>query len=90
MIRTMIQLTKEQLDALKELSKTRRTSVAKLVRESVAQYIVAAEREPSPEEKRRRAIEFVEHMEENAFPDVEGKSDLSVHHDEYYVRAGEK
>jgi hypothetical protein len=90
MIRTMIQLTREQLEALKELSKARRTSVAKLIRESVAQYIVAAAGEPSPEEKRRRAMDFIGRMEEKAFPDVEGKSDLSVNHDEYFAEAGEK
>jgi hypothetical protein len=90
MIRTMIQLSKEQLEALKGLSKARRTSVAQLVRESVAQYIVAAAREPSPEEKRRRAVKFIEKMEKEAFPDMEEKNDLSVHHDEYFAEVGEK
>ena len=38
MIRTMVQLTEEQLKALKAMAKARKTSVARLVRESVAQY----------------------------------------------------
>ena len=90
MIRTIIQLTEEQLDALKEISKVRGTSVARLIRESVAQYIVTAAREPSPEEKRRRAVAFIENMEEKAFPDIEEKDDLSGDHDEYFAEAGEK
>ncbi len=85
MIRTMVQLTEEQLKALKELAKARKTSVAHLVRESVAQYVVAASDETDREEKRRRALEFIHKLQsgELQFHDIEGKTDVSVNHDEY-------
>ena len=85
MVRTMIQLTEEQLKALKALAKARKTSVAKLVRESVAQYIVTAPTELSYEEKRQRALEFVKQIKEGKFNayDIEGKTDVSVNHDKY-------
>ena len=89
MVRTMVQLTEEQLKALKALAKARKTSVAKLVRESVAQYIVTAPIEPTREEKRQRALEFVRQIKEGKiqFHDIEGKTDVSVNHDEYFTQA---
>ena len=85
MIRTMVQLTEEQMMALKALAKARKTSVAKLVRESVAQYVTAARNEPVMEEKRRRALEFIKKIEsgEIQFHDVEGKTDVAKNHDKY-------
>jgi len=81
----MIQLTEEQMKALKALAKARKTSVAKLVRESVAQYIVTAPTELSYEEKRKRALEFIEKIEAGEFKayDVEGKKDVARNHDKY-------
>ena len=89
MIRTMIQLTEEQLKALKELAKARKTSVASLVRESVAQYVTKATKETEREEKRLRALEFIKYIEEHPeeFRDIEGKTDVSINHDEYFVQA---
>ena len=55
MIRTMVQLTEEQIKALKAMAKARKTSVARLVRESVAQYIVTSPKELTYEKKRQRA-----------------------------------
>ncbi len=83
MIRTMVQLTEEQMKALKELAKARKTSVAKLVRESVAQYVVIAEKASEREEKRRRALEFIEMMKKEPFHDKDGATDVSVNHDKY-------
>ena len=85
MVRTMIQLTEEQMKALKALAKARKTSVAKLVRESVAQYVIAANQEPMMEEKRRRALEFIKKIEsgEIQFHDIEGKTDVARNHDKY-------
>jgi predicted transcriptional regulator len=85
MIRTMIQLTEEQMKALKELAKARKTSVAKLVRESVAQYVLAAPTEAEREAKRKRALEFIKYIEEHPgeFRDIEGKTDVSINHDKY-------
>lgn len=85
MVRIMVQLTEEQLNALKEISRARKTPVAKLVRESVAQYIVTAPRELTYEEKRQRALDFIQQIKEGKFQahDIEGKTDVSVNHDEY-------
>lgn len=83
MIRTMVQLTEEQMKALKELAKARKTSVARLVRESVAQYVVATNKEADREEKRRRALEFIELMKKEPFHDKDGATDVSVNHDKY-------
>lgn len=85
MIRTMVQLTEEQLKALKELAKARKTSVAKLVRESVAQYVVVKAKEADREEKRRRALEFLDYIKNHPeeFRDIEGKTDVSINHDKY-------
>jgi metal-responsive CopG/Arc/MetJ family transcriptional regulator len=92
MIRTMVQLTEEQLKALKELAKARQTSVSSLVRESVKQYVATATAEAEREEKRLRALEFVRKIEagEIQFQDIEGKTDLSVNHDDYFVEAAEE
>ena len=89
MVRTMVQLTEEQLKALKALAKARKTSVAKLVRESVTQYIVTAPIEPTLEEKRQRALEFINFIKDHPekFRDIEGKTDISVNHDEYFAQA---
>jgi hypothetical protein len=89
MIRTMIQLTEEQLNALKELAQARNVSVASLVRESVEQYMITATQEAEREEKRQRALEFIKYIEEHPdeFRDIEGKTDVSVNHDEYFVQA---
>jgi len=89
MIRTMVQLTKEQLKALKELAKARKTSVASLVRESVEQYVAEATREADREKKRLRALEFIKYIEEHPeeFRDIEDKTDVSINHDEYFVQA---
>ena len=85
MIRTMIQLTEEQMKALKALAKARKTSVARLVRESVAQYIATGPTEISYEEKRKRALEFIKKIESGEFKayDVEGKTDVARNHDKY-------
>jgi len=85
MVRTTVQLTEEQMKALKALAKDHKTSVAKLVRESVAQYIVTAPSELSYEEKRQRALEFVKQIQDGKFKayDIEGKTDVSVNHDKY-------
>jgi hypothetical protein len=81
----MIQLTEEQMKALKALAKARKTSVARLVRESVSQYVIASQQEPVLEEKRRRALEFIKKIEsgEIQFHDIEGKTDVARNHDKY-------
>ena len=85
MVRTMVQLTEEQLEALKALAKARKTSVAKLVRESVSQYIVGAPRELTHEEKRQRALKFIRQIKAGKIKshDIEGKKDVAINHDKY-------
>jgi hypothetical protein len=89
MIRTMVQLTEEQLKALKELAKARNTSVASLVRESVEQYVAIASAEAEREEKWHQALEFLDYINDHPeeFQDIEGKTDVSINHDEYFVQA---
>ena len=89
MIRTMVQLTEEQLKALKALARARKTSVASLVRESVAQYVTEATKEAEREEKWRQAMEFLDYIDHHPdeFRDVEGKTDVSTNHDEYFAQA---
>lgn len=85
MIRTMIQLTEEQMQALKALAKQRKTSVAKLVRESVAAYVTVEAKVAEREEKRLRALAFIQYIREHPdeFRDIEGKTDVAVNHDKY-------
>ncbi len=92
MIRTMVQLTEDQLNALKELAKARNVSIASLVRESVEQYVTTATQETERDEKRQRALAFIKYIEEHPdeFRDIEGKTDVSVNHDEYFVQASEE
>jgi len=81
----MIQLTEEQMKALKELAKERKTSVSKLVRESVAVYVANAPKEAMRDEKRLQALEFVNQIKngEITFRDIEGKTDVVENHDKY-------
>lgn len=85
MIRTMVQLTVEQLNALKELAKARNVSVASLVRESVEQYVTTAAQETEREEKRSQALEFIRKIKNGEIQshDIGGKTDVSVNHDKY-------
>jgi metal-responsive CopG/Arc/MetJ family transcriptional regulator len=87
MKRMMVQVTEEQMKALKELAKVRKVSVSKLVRESVASYIIAAPKEVTRDEKRLRAIEFIKYIQAHPdeFRDREGKTDVSVNHDKYFA-----
>ena len=85
MIRTIVQLTEEQLNALKELAKARNVSVANLVRESVEQYVTTATQETEREEKRLQALDFIRKIKDGEVQshDIEGKTDVSVNHDKY-------
>ena len=85
MIRTMVQFTKEQLQALKALAKARKTSVASLVRESVAQYVATETDATSLEEKRQRALAFIRKIKSGEIKsqDIEGKTDVAQYHDKY-------
>ena len=83
MVRTMVQLTEEQIKALKALAKTRKTSVANLVRESVTAYVTTTAQAPERIKKKRRALAGLQKIKKAKFRDVAGKKDLSVNHDKY-------
>lgn len=80
MVRMMVQLTEEQVKALKEMAKTRKTPVAKLVRESVA-YYVASSKQLSAQERRKRANAI--RSVAGRYRDVQRAKDLSTNHDKY-------
>jgi hypothetical protein len=78
MVRTQIQLTKEQAAELKRIAAERGVSVAQVVREGVEAEIRASRR-PSREELKRRAL---------ALPSFRSDvSDLSRRHDDYFVES---
>ena len=83
MVRMMVQLTEEQVKALKELAKVRKTPVAKLVRESVAVYVATTVKDPEQLKKKRRALAGLEKIKKAKFRDMEGKKDVSINHDKY-------
>jgi hypothetical protein len=85
MIRSQMQLTNDQMRALKELARRENTSVAELVRRAVDYWLRAAS-PISPDERRSRAIAAA-----RGFPS--GIADMSERHDEYlsqiYAETGE-
>jgi len=83
MIRTMVQLTEEQLKVLKTMAKARKTSVARLVRESVTIYVAMSIQNPEREKKRRRALNGLKKIQKANFNDADGKKDIATNHDQY-------
>ena len=83
MVRIMVQLTEEQVRALKEMSRARKTPVAKLVRESVSVYVATVAKDPEKEKKKRRALAGLKKIERAKFRDIEGRQDISTNHDKY-------
>jgi len=78
MVRTQIQLTKEQAAELKRLALERGVSVAELVREGVDK-VLKESRGLSREERKRRALAAVGRFR--------GPSDLSERHDHYFAES---
>ncbi len=79
MIRTQIQLTKEQADRLKKLAAERRLSVARLIRQAV-EALIKSSAAVGDEERRKRAIAAAGRFRS-------GVSDLSTAHDKYLNEA---
>ena len=79
MVRTQIQLTEEQLGALRRISAGTGRSVADLVREGVKLYL-EAQRRPPREELVRRALSIVGKFSS-------GPGDVSENHDRYLADA---
>ncbi len=76
MIRTQIQLTEEQVKAIKELAALRGISMAEVIRQSVERVIAESDRR----ERRQRAIAVL-----GTFADDAG--DVSTNHDKYLEEA---
>jgi hypothetical protein len=77
MIRTQIQLTERQMNALKILAQKRKVSVAELIRQGV-DLIISGPEPISDEERIRRALSIV-----GKYSDKDGATDVSVNHDKY-------
>ncbi len=76
MVRTQIQLTEAQHEALKRIASARRVSVAELVRQGVDAVISYETAPVTDEERRERALEIMGKGHS-------GKSDIARRHDEY-------
>jgi hypothetical protein len=80
MVRTQIQLREDQYRTLKELAVAKHTSMAKLIRQSVDQWLRSLNEpdldEKDLDEKRRRAMSIVGKFRS-------GKTDISTEHDKY-------
>lgn len=79
MIRTQIQLTEEQANALKKLALSRHLSIAELIRQAVDNMIKTSTFLDT-EERRKRAIDIVGRFSS-------GKNDISREHDKYLTEA---
>lgn len=79
MIRTQVQLTEKQYEALKRLSHKENISIAELIRRGVDAYLLSAER-GGDDEKIRRAIEIAGRFRS-------GVKDLAKNHDLYFTEA---
>jgi len=79
MIRTQIQLTEEQVRALRNLAAARRISVAELIRQGV-DTLIRASGDVDIVERRRRAIAAASRFHS-------GVSDISTTHDEHLAEA---
>jgi hypothetical protein len=82
MIRTQIQLTENQVQALKKIAASRRVSVAKLIRQAVDSMIKSSPL-VDPEERYKRAMDIVGKFHS-------GKHDVSEKHDTYLMDAYDK
>lgn len=77
MIRTQVQFTEEQIEALRERAAREETSVSELVRRAVGAWVAT---ETSWEQRKRRALEVAGRFRS-------GRSDVSVHHDDHLAEA---
>ena len=80
MIRTQIQLTETQAEAIRQLAIQRGESIAELIRQSIDLFLQKTQRADSDiEEKWQRALAVVGKFRTDT-------SDLSVNHDEYLAQ----
>jgi len=77
MIRTQVQFTEDQIEALRERAAREEVSVAELVRRAVGAWVAT---ETSSKERRRRALEVAGRYRS-------GRGDVSRRHDEHLAEA---
>ena len=78
MLRTQIQLKKEQMEWLRSKARARGVSVSQLIRESIEFY--QTHEEYLPKDRKRKALEAVGRFSS-------GTSDVSERHDDYLAEA---
>ena len=74
MVRTQVQLTKEQYEVLRELSHNKGESIAAMIRKAIDQFL--SSRKPDRSSLYRQALSVVGKYET-------GAGDVSVEHDRY-------
>ncbi len=79
MVRTQIQLTEEQVKALKKIALSRHLSIAEIIRQAV-DTVIRTNTIVGIEERRKRAIDIVGRFSS-------GKRDISRKHDTYLAEA---
>jgi hypothetical protein len=79
MVRTQVQLTKEQVRELKRLADRHSASVAEMVRRAIDE-LLARQHEVSRAELKQRALAVAGRYRS-------GRSDISRHHDDYLAEA---
>lgn len=87
MLRTQIQLSKEQYKNLKALAARRSVSIAEIVRQAVDKILMEAEREEAERWARaRRAAEELE-ADPAMQREADGATEVSLNHDKYLAEA---
>jgi hypothetical protein len=81
MVRTQIQLTQAQAEALKELAADQHVSVAEIIRRSI-DIMIGSSIGYTQEERWRRAVAVAGRFHSD-------KTDVSINHDEYLAEAYE-
>jgi len=79
MVRTQVQLTRKQLQALRQLSAATGRSIAELIRQSVELYLGSRQR-PDPEQRIERALRVAGRFSS-------GSADGSLEHDRHLAEA---
>lgn len=79
MVRTQIQLTEEQVKALKKIALSRHLSIAEIIRQAV-DTVIRTNTMVDIEERRKRAIDIAGKFSS-------GKRDISRNHDAYLAEA---
>ncbi len=79
MVRTQVQLTEEQVTALKKMASKKHVSIAELVRQGV-DSVIKSDIETSDEERRQRALSVAGKFKS-------GVKDLSTNHDKYLAES---